>query len=372
MSGLDLPLDVTLFRDFSAATAERKRLTLNELAEMAQTRLGAAKHNLPLVKLATFGELRSPKQSLRHRANMVEISGIEADYDAGLMPIEAAADRLRAAGVAALLYTSPSHMPGAPRWRVLCPLSRPAPVASRRDLLGRINAILGGVLATESFTDAQSFYIGGTDTASVEILRVPGDPLDRANLPAPLFPSRQEATAIPLPPMRQDQSGSEHLARAIQAVHDAFARRGDVGRHQIVLGATALLAPFVMSGHINRDDAAGHVADAMEADGRTPSADEIEEALDGRDADRTALFRADQRCGVHGLAAPPACARARPPAVHVAGFPHRRPSKLRRETATCARERRGAAWSPGGRQEHPGAGPRLCRGTRSAVFRPAN
>ena len=281
MNALDLPLDVTLFRSLAALNVERKRLTVNQLADLAEKTLGAAKADLPLVKLALFGERRTGKNSLRHRANMDGVSGVEGDFDAGTVTIEAAAEAMRGAGLAAVLYTSPSNTPAAPRWRVLCPLSQLASVAARRDYIGRVNAVLGGVLAGESFTDAQAFYIGGTDGAPATVIRVAGDFLDRASLPEPIYPRRQETAPIALPPMRQDQSTDEHLRQAVAAIGEAFARRGDIGRHQTILSTTNILAPFVLSGHLARTDAEQRIADAMEADGRTANGDEVSDAMDG-------------------------------------------------------------------------------------------
>ena len=91
--------------------------------------LAEAKGDLPMVKLAQFGDLRTKKHCLRHNKNVLKITGIEGDYDLGEMPPEKARDLLAEAGVLTLVYTSSSHMqPGkGNRWRVLAPCSRPLP-----------------------------------------------------------------------------------------------------------------------------------------------------------------------------------------------------------------------------------------------------
>jgi Protein of unknown function (DUF3631) len=68
------------------------------------------------------------------------------------------------AGITALIYTSPSYTPEKPRWRVVCPFSQELKPAQRRIMLARVNGVLGGVFAGESFTLSQSYYFGSLDT----------------------------------------------------------------------------------------------------------------------------------------------------------------------------------------------------------------
>jgi hypothetical protein len=123
-------------------------------------KVATVKHELPLIKLATFGTIKTEKGSRRHDANVIKVSGLELDYDGGKVPLAEAAARLRAAGVEAVLYTTPSHRLEAPRWRALLPLSRPHSLDERRELVGKVNALLGGIIAPESFVPSQAFYIG--------------------------------------------------------------------------------------------------------------------------------------------------------------------------------------------------------------------
>ncbi len=60
---------------------------------------------------------------------MLAITGIEADYDGGEVSVDEAAERLKKNNIKAMVYTSPSHTPEEPRWRVLCPLSGEMPPA---------------------------------------------------------------------------------------------------------------------------------------------------------------------------------------------------------------------------------------------------
>ncbi len=146
------PLTVTFFPNHGANRKREESLTLAELAERIRVTDAPSKAMLPWLKLARFGEKRTDKGSLRHDSNTLAISGIEADYDGGLMPFEDACALLEKQGVTCIVYTSPSHTEDAPRWRVLCPLSAEAPPARRNHQLGRLNGLFSGAFAPESWT----------------------------------------------------------------------------------------------------------------------------------------------------------------------------------------------------------------------------
>jgi hypothetical protein len=63
----------------------------------------SAKDKLPWLKLAVFGDERTRNNSLRHNANVKEISGVEVDYDAKEMTFEEAVARCDRAQLMALL-----------------------------------------------------------------------------------------------------------------------------------------------------------------------------------------------------------------------------------------------------------------------------
>jgi hypothetical protein len=85
--------------------------------------------------------------------------------------MEQAVEMLERAGVRAVLHSSASSTPEKPRWRVLCPLSEKRTPDARAALVARLNGVLGGILANESFTLSQSYYVGrvpgGTYTTAV-------------------------------------------------------------------------------------------------------------------------------------------------------------------------------------------------------------
>ncbi|MGJ0485153.1 MAG: AAA family ATPase [Methylomicrobium sp.] len=118
------------------------------------------KHECPLLKLARFGNNSTDKGSLRHDGNILEIFGIEGDYDGELISPEYAVRQLAALGIKAIVYTSPSHKPEKPRWRVLLPFSQSLSPDKREYWISLVNGLLDGVLAIESWTLSQAFYYG--------------------------------------------------------------------------------------------------------------------------------------------------------------------------------------------------------------------
>ena len=134
------------------------------------------KGSCPWIKMAVFGDHVSAGGSLRNNRNVIEVTGVEGDYDRGEMPPEVAILRLQAAGLRGAVYPSPSSTPARPRWRVLCPLSKAAPPADRARLLARVNGALGGVLSDESFTLSQSYFFGDLGTNDYGVFITFDDP----------------------------------------------------------------------------------------------------------------------------------------------------------------------------------------------------
>src|SRR3569832_487366 len=132
---------VTGFDDVKARAAHRhERCWLEVVDALSDPPERPSKSDCKLLKLATFGEVRSAKGSLRHDANVLQVFGIAGDYDAGVMTPAEAAELLAQGGVESLVYTTPSHKLGAPRWRVLCPLSSscsPTGACAAHGLAGR-------------------------------------------------------------------------------------------------------------------------------------------------------------------------------------------------------------------------------------------
>lgn len=177
---LDHPLAVTFFDSFAAAAKREGRHSLRDLQQLILSTTSSRKDNLPWLKLARFGDAASAKGSLRHDANALAVSGIEADYDGGVMTVDEAIERLEKAGILALVYTSPSHTEDTPRWRVLCPFSEEMAPARRTAMFGRLNGVFEGIFSVESWTLSQSYYFGSVSSnPSHRAELIDGTPIDR-------------------------------------------------------------------------------------------------------------------------------------------------------------------------------------------------
>lgn len=114
----------------------------------------------PFISLAAYGDTPNENGCLRHAENVLAITGLEGDHDAGTVSLAEAAQRASYAGLRACLYTSASHTPERPRWRILVPLSQERPLSDRAAFMDRLNGALGGCLTPESWTRSQAFLLG--------------------------------------------------------------------------------------------------------------------------------------------------------------------------------------------------------------------
>jgi putative DNA primase/helicase len=179
---LDRPLDVTIFPTGTAFQKIPKRVSLRKLAEVISKREASSKDKLPWLKLGRFGDVKTSKGSYRSNANLLQIDGVEVDYDGGSISVEKARATLDLYGVAAVCYESPSSTVDAPRFRILCPTSKTLQPSKREGLVERLNGIFEGQLDQQaSFTLSQSFYFGAvTGQTKPKILLCDGEYIDLA------------------------------------------------------------------------------------------------------------------------------------------------------------------------------------------------
>jgi hypothetical protein len=137
----------------------------------------ATKSGLPLIIGATFGTRRSGGGSYRTQANVKHVTAAIGDMDSGGMTLADARQRCEDRGIAAYFYTTPSHTPDKPRWRVVAFLSRPHAPGATALQVAKLNEVLAGVLTSESYTESQAFYIG-TAGQEYEWLESAGSPID--------------------------------------------------------------------------------------------------------------------------------------------------------------------------------------------------
>ena len=72
---------ITFFNDHAAQRYTTEHLTMPQLRELILQRSARKKGDLPWLKLAMFGNNRTGKGSLRHDHNVLQITGVELDYD---------------------------------------------------------------------------------------------------------------------------------------------------------------------------------------------------------------------------------------------------------------------------------------------------
>lgn len=178
MTPLNTKLRATIFSSVDNPRGELVQITASEFEEMIIREMAegpnkeAAKAKLPLIKFAVF------EDNYRSDKNLIECSAIEGDYDGEKLSMADAARLLKKAGLAALLYTSPRHTASKPRWRVIAFLKSSCPPDVRARYVARLQGVLRGVLAVESFTKSQPFYFGGVNGVHAEVVTIPGEFID--------------------------------------------------------------------------------------------------------------------------------------------------------------------------------------------------
>lgn len=195
-------MQITVFESVKTATGTLYDLEWSDLVKhLTEPREFASKGDCPLLKLATFAN------NQRSDANVLDVYGVELDYDAGLITVDIAAMMLQMAGIKCVLYTSPSHTATTPRWRVIAPLSRIYTKVERHEYIARLNGALGGVASHESFTAAQIYYFGKVNGVNYQSKVIDGQFLDlMEHLPsiAPIKQLDKPFVAVALESIAQD------------------------------------------------------------------------------------------------------------------------------------------------------------------------
>jgi hypothetical protein len=271
-SGLDIPIIITKFPTAAASDRTEHRLPLRAILPALRDTRAAAKAALPWMKLASFGDQRTDRGSLRSDRNLLTIHGVEGDYDGEQITLDRARRVLEQAGLAAILYTSPSHTPQAPRWRVLCPTSVSLLPADRARLLARLNGLLVGALSRESWTLSQSYYYGAVGEAPHHaVIAIDGRPIDlAADLDAGALgkpePPKPDPVAYTYQPQTLgDGIASPYARRALENECHAIASAPDGGKHHALNKAAYSIGGLVSAGEIDEGFAFSSLADALSA-----------------------------------------------------------------------------------------------------------
>jgi hypothetical protein len=203
-SALEHPLPLTIFENHLSKTGKSRTLSLRTFAEEVRgcviteetaylaPEMVTPQTLHPLVKLGTF------KGNKRSTETLVQVSGVELDYDDGIVGPEVAEAAFRAAGVAALVYTSRSFVDedGKRKWRVLLPLRKPVTAGEREGWALAAANILNLPLDRASFTRAQIFFFAGIGGRERRVLLVDGKFLDDVTTRVET-PKRQSTTGSP-------------------------------------------------------------------------------------------------------------------------------------------------------------------------------
>jgi hypothetical protein len=187
---INATLRVTQFTDKYAYTKTELVASPCGLSRAIREAVAPTKAKLPWIKLATFGDKRSPTgsdgrggNSLRWDDNVLEIVGIEADYDGGQVALETVRQLLNRYRIRAILYTSPSYTPDAPRWRILAFFAYPLEPIEREHMMARLQGVcatVGATFSTESWALSQAYYYGAVASSQHhKVLLIDGDAIDQ-------------------------------------------------------------------------------------------------------------------------------------------------------------------------------------------------
>ena len=116
------PYSLTFFKSVTDRRGKAQKLTADQFAAMlAQPKTYSAKADLPLFNGVTFSGGRTDKDA----KSFVAVIG---EHDAGDVTIEEAKRCIEAGQLAAHVYSTPSHTPECPRWRVVAFCSEEHPM----------------------------------------------------------------------------------------------------------------------------------------------------------------------------------------------------------------------------------------------------
>jgi len=271
-SALDIPLSVTFFRDHAAQSKRDQENSLRALIPTLRDTTAPSKAELPWLKLATFGDVRTPRGSLRHDGNITAVTGIEADYDGEAITVDRARQILANAGIAAIIYTSPSHTEDTPRWRVLCPLAHPIPSHARASMVARLNGLFVGALAAESFTASQAYYYGSVrSNPSHEVVAVEGRALDEApeldeqavGRPVPERQAQAAQAPAPRPVSITNGDGTPYALAALARECAAIRNAGQGHKWATINRAAYAIGGIVTAGELHEGPAIAALRDAV-------------------------------------------------------------------------------------------------------------
>lgn len=266
---------VSYFRDYAASTKIEQAKSLNELAEQIRRARSPVKTDLPWLKLARFGNSKTAEGSLRNNTNVIGCTGLEADYDGEQIGFDYGVQIAEKIPLRCIIYTSPSHTPDKPRWRVLAPYTEEINKDARSYMLDRLNGAFGGIFAPESWTISQSYYYGATGTGEhhrVEIvdgefidqlhdldLIAIGKP-DNGNKGQRVYSGcKEECEPLTRGPVLQ--SAIKTITKAVERVRDC--EQSDQAKHFVLRNAALLCGGVIHNTELSEAEAVKQLIEAL-------------------------------------------------------------------------------------------------------------
>jgi len=235
--------------------------TLQSLCDLAVLSKAPTKEALKMVIGGEFDTTRARKND-----NMLTVTCVFGDFDAGDMTPTEAYEKLKAANITGAIITSPRHkhegMRGeGNRWRVAAPLSAPLPFTSHAALACRLNSVFGyGILGTEGLSASRPYYIGSVfGYPNCETYIHEGRTLDAASdIPEVPFPS--SANEYIKAPVFVGDVTSEAIALGVLDAAANFSHG-----HEGLRPACTIIAPFVKIGALDIEEAAERLQEQLVA-----------------------------------------------------------------------------------------------------------
>ena len=234
---------ITIFPDESAQRKKQRDVTLSGLRDLIGETTAPTRDRLPWLKLARFGKDRTDKNCLRNNANVLRVTGVEMDYDGGVMSFDEAVRVAGEANLCALIYTTPSHIDAKPKWRVLTPTSGELEPEERAALAARVNGLYGGVFDPASFTLSQAFVFGSLNgNPAHRAVVVEGDLIDlRGDLDAIAVGKDGKQEVDPFTSYADEQALKKPIVVGQRLADMRYQGEGESGIHQTQLSVTASL-----------------------------------------------------------------------------------------------------------------------------------
>lgn len=285
-------MKITIFDSLTNPQGRAQEITWQDFCRARQNETAYPdKKEQPLIKLGAF-----ESDSRGQGSSLLTICGIEGDYDAGQMTASAAANLLRSAGVECCVVSTFTSTPTCSKWRVYAPTSRELLAELRQHLVTALDGVLGNVLARESYTPKQTFFVGRNPAENYVFLRVKGEPVDvvlrdQANAAFVAHKRAQveaeqlaQANAIRSESARQQRQGKRLSDGQISPI-DAFNDAHDVGailaQHGYKRKGKKFLSPqsssgipgvVILQGQDGKERAYSHGTSDMLADGKAHDA----------------------------------------------------------------------------------------------------